>query len=147
MMKRRPLLVGLAVVLSSAIAISQGAASRTQPAAVTWYQADYAKFKPGMAEEARRIIYEHFWPVDREIGRHVIAFDFASGEWDHVVYIPLEGGPADLAVADPPSARRWRAAFARRAGSQERADALLRQWGEMVLREKREIVSSRTVMR
>jgi hypothetical protein len=140
--------------LSSVIALSaiawlapdplaaQAGPAGAQPA-LTWYRAQYARFKPGMAEEARRIIYDHFWPVDREIGRQVIAFDFMTGEWDHVVYIPLAGGPADLAVAVAASDQRWQEALARREGGQAKANELLWRLSDMLLAEKTEIVSAR----
>jgi hypothetical protein len=38
------------------------------------YLVVYAKFKPGKAPEAIKIIHEHFWPVDRKIGRQAIPF-------------------------------------------------------------------------
>jgi hypothetical protein len=143
----RTLVAALIISLSPAVVSAQTAPARAQSAPVLWYEANYARFKPGMADSARRIIYGHFLPVDQEIGRRVIAFDFASGEWDHVVFIPLPGGPAELAMAESPLARRWRAAFVRREGGQANADAVLARFNELVLREKREIVSSRTAGR
>jgi len=41
----------------------------------------YAKFKPGKAPEALKIIHEHFWPVDKKVGRQAIPFDYTTGEW------------------------------------------------------------------
>ena len=57
---------------------------------VSWYSADFTKFKPGMQNEARAIIYDHFVPTDADIGRKVVNFDFSTGEWDHVVFFPFE---------------------------------------------------------
>src|SRR5689334_23145736 len=55
----------------------------------------YAKFKPGKAPEALKIIREHFFPVDKKIGRKSIPFDFSTGEWDHVVYFPYDTAKMD----------------------------------------------------
>jgi hypothetical protein len=110
---------------------------------VAWYVASYAKFKAGMADEARKIIYEHPWPVDKEIGREVIAFDHATGDWDHVVYFPMAGGPSDLAFQETALGKRWMETFVRREGGKERAEALQKRFGEMVLNEKTELVMKR----
>lgn len=63
---------------------------------VTWYGVTYYKFKPGMAGDALNLVYKYFVPADKAAGRKVIHFDGAIGEWDHVAFFPLEGGPADL---------------------------------------------------
>src|SRR5215470_14840351 len=66
----------------------------------------YAKFKPGKTPEALKIIHEHFWPVDRKVGRKAIPFDLVTGEWDHVVYFPYDTARMDTI---PPGAEWWKA--------------------------------------
>jgi hypothetical protein len=142
-MPRTPLFATLFLTLATAPALGQGTQVGRPIEGVTWYVVSYVKFRAGMADEARRIIYEHFWPVDKEIGREVIPFDHVTGEWDHVVYLPMSGGPADLAFQETPLGRRWREAFLRREGGKEKADALEKRFNEMVLREKTELVMRR----
>ena len=142
-MKRTSLLLGLLVSLCATTAHSQAAPTGKPIEHVAWYRVMYVKFKPGMADEARKIIYEHFWPVDREIGREVIPFDPVTGDWDQVVYFPMPGGPSELGVQSTPWDAKWEAAFERREGGKDKADALNRKYGEMVQQTKIEIVMRR----
>ena len=63
---------------------------------VTWYGVTYYKFKPGMAGDALNMIYQYFVPAGKASGYKVIHFDVAVGEWDHVAFFSLDGGPGDL---------------------------------------------------
>src|SRR5687768_1029479 len=67
-MRHTPLGAALFLALSATPILAQGAQTANPIEGVTWHTASYMKFKPGMADEARKIIYEHFWPVDKEIG-------------------------------------------------------------------------------
>ena len=109
----------------------------------TYYVVSYTKFKPGMADEARKIIYDHFWPVDREMGREVIPFDHMTGEWDHVVYFPLDEGPGELAWEMSPTGEAWMAAFVEREGSMEEAEALWKRFSELVAETKTDLVMTK----
>ncbi len=142
-MKRTLLLAVLFVTVVPTFTRGQGAPASGQIEGVTWYRVSYAKFKPGMAEEARRIIHDHFSAVDKEIGREVIAFDVVTGEWDHVVYFPMPGGPGELAFEETPVGKRWQETLARREGGKDKAEALQKRFGEMLLREKSEVVRRR----
>lgn len=142
-MQRSPLLAALFLAQSATLALGQAAQPGTPIEGVTWYTVSYTKFKPGMADEARKIIYEHFWPVDKEIGREVIPFDYVTGEWDHVVYFPMPGGPAELGFRQTALDRRWFETFSRREGGKEKAEALDKRFGDMVLHTKTELVMKR----
>jgi hypothetical protein len=142
-MKRTAFIAALFLALFPTAGFGQGAQPARPIEGVTWYAVSYTKFKPGMADEARRIIYDHFWPVDKEIGREVIPFDHVTGEWDHVVFIPMAGGPADLAFEETPAGRRWQETFIRREGGKDKAEALVRRLNDMVLHEKWELVKKR----
>jgi hypothetical protein len=142
-MQRTALFAALFLALSATPALGQAAQPGTPIEGVTWYTVSYAKFKPGMADEARKIIYEHFWPVDKEIGREVIPFDHLTGEWDHVVYLPMPGGPSELAFQQTPLGRKWFETFSRREGGREKAEALDKRFSEMVLHTKTEVVMRR----
>ena len=142
-MNRTPLLGALFLALFVTPGLAQGAQSPKSIEGVTWYTVSYTKFKPGMADEARKIIYEHFWPVDKEIGREVIPFDYVTGEWDHVVYFPMPGGPAELAFQETPLGKRWQETFFRREGGKDKAEALDKRFRTMALNEKTELVMKR----
>lgn len=142
-MNHTPLLAALFLALPASSGLGQGAQPGNPIEGVTWYTVSYLKFKPGMAAEARKIIYEHFWPVDKEIGREVIPFDHVTGEWDHVVFLPMPGGPAELAFQETPLGKRWQETFFRREGGRDKAGVLEKKFGEMVLHEKTEIVMKR----
>jgi hypothetical protein len=142
-MQRSPLLAALFLALFTPPALGQAAQPGTPIEGVTWYTVEYAKFKPGMADEARKIIYEHFWPVDKEIGREVIPFDHVTGEWDHVVYFPMPGGPGDLAFRETALGKRWFETFSRREGGKDKAAALDKRFSDMVLQTKTELVMKR----
>jgi len=98
----------------------------------------YAKFKPGKAPEALKIIHEHFWPVDKRVGRKAIPFDLMTGEWDHVVYFPY-----DMARMDTiPSAAEWWKALAEQEGGAEQAQKLFQSFVDLQANSKSEIAKS-----
>ena len=139
-MKRTSLLLGLLVALCATTAHSQAAPAGKPIEHVAWYRVMHLKFKPGMTDEARKIIHEHFIPVDKEIGREVFAVDPVTSDWDHVVYFPMPAGPSELGLQSTPWDAKWNAAFERREGGKEKADALNRRFGEMIMQSKTEIV-------
>ena len=79
------------------------------------YKVVYAKFKPLCARRSLQILNEHFEKADKAIGRNVIPFTFQTGEWDHVVYIPIQMS-ADGYDTIPPESE-WRAALYKQEGS------------------------------
>jgi len=102
------------------------------------YLAAYAKYKPGKAVEAIKMIHEHFFPVDRKIGRKSIPFDYTTGEWDHIVYFPY-----DLARMDTvPSRSEWWRALAEQEGGMEQAQKLYQSYLDLQLMSKVEIARS-----
>jgi hypothetical protein len=82
-----------------------------------------AKFKPGKAPEALKMIREHFHKVDKTVGRRVIPFD-QTGEWDHVVYFPYDAVRGDTI----PSWAEWMKALAAQEGGMEQAEKLVQSW-------------------
>jgi hypothetical protein len=86
-----------------------------------------AKFKPGKAPEALKMIREHFLKVDKAVGRRVIPFD-QTGEWDHVVYFPYDPVRGDTI----PSMAEWMKALAAQEGGMEQAQKLLRSWFDLM---------------
>jgi hypothetical protein len=138
-MRRIAILLGLALSLCAGSSHAQGAPSVKPNERTSWYRIIYVKFKPGALEEAQKLIYDHFWPIDKEIGREVIPFDAISGEWDQIVGFPMDGTPTQLAVADTPMDRKWNEALARREGGKAQAEAIWKRYMELVMTTKSEI--------
>ena len=84
------------------------------------------------------MIREHFWPVDREIGRKAIPFDFLTGEWDHIVYFPHDATRMDTI----PSQTDWWKALAEQEGGAEQAQKVFQSYMELQLNSKFEIAKS-----
>ena len=152
-MRKVPLLL-LALSMGLSLAgQSQELPTATRITGVDWYRANLTKFKPGTADEARQIIYEHFIKADQAVGRNPIPFNFTTGEWDHVVFFPLQGRPADLEWSPTdavtglidlrPIDERWWAALADLEGGVEAARALVERFGELVQRQETHIVQRR----
>ena len=104
-----------------------------------YYTARYVKFKPGKVGEAYGIIRDHFVPVDKAIGRKVIAFHLQTGEWDQVVFFPLKEGPSELEWITSPTGEKWWAAFAKQEGGAENARELWQKFLGLVAHTKEEI--------
>jgi hypothetical protein len=102
------------------------------------YLVAYAKFKPGKAPEALKIIHEHFWPVDKKVGCKAIPFDYATGEWDHVVYFPYDTARR----ATIPSGANWWKALAEQEGGPEQAQKLFQSFLDLHANSKFEIAKS-----
>ncbi len=142
-MKRTTILLGLLLAVSAPRAQGQAATPGKPPEVYSWYSVAFTKFKVGMGDEARKLIYENFWPVDKEIGREVIAFDGVTGDWDIIVFFPMPSGPSEMAGAENPLNRKWEETLIRRAGGREQYDALMKRFNATVETSKTEIVKRR----
>lgn len=136
-------LLALAAMANPATAQEMETTEPEMREGVTYYSAWHVKFKPGMADEALELIYDHFWPIDKVIGREVIPFDHLTGKWDHSVYFPLEGGPSDLAYETVPSESQWFAALAEQEGGMESAQALMERFSGLIAESNTELVMSK----
>jgi len=132
------LFVLLFLLLSVGHASAQEAQRREN---VDYYLALFTKFEPGAWPEAREIIYSHFWPTDHEIGHEVIPFDVLTGEWDHVVFFKMDGGPADLSWRRSPNDVKWDAALAKKLGGQEAMETVMARFQSLVDREQSVVVA------
>ena len=142
-MPKRLLLIIASFLVHPVLAEAQEMPTATRGADADWYRASFNKFKEGQAGTAREIIYEHFIKADEASGRNPIAFNFVTGEWDHVVFFPLQGGPSDLEWDIRPIDAQWWEALAELEGGIEQAQALVRRFGEMVERTETHIVRRR----
>jgi hypothetical protein len=129
---RVPLITLLAVAV---LALTTLPSSQAADENVLWYQVLSVRFKVGKADEALKIIHEHFFKVDKTIGRKVLPFDYKTGEWDHVVYFPFDTARMDTI---PPVAE-WMKAFEKQEGGVEQAHKLFQSFWEMVAVSKTEI--------
>jgi hypothetical protein len=102
---------------------------------VSWYQVVSFKFKPGKTTEALQIIHEHFHKVERAIGRKIMPFDYTTGEWDHIVYFPLDTARMERI----PSNAEFMKALADQEGGKEQAQKLYQSFFELVAAWKSEI--------
>jgi hypothetical protein len=101
-----------------------------------WYEALYTKFKPICARRALEITHDHFLVVDMKAGRHVIAFDFRTGDWDQIVYFPVvftEDGYEHALL------KEWWETFAAQEGGKEQADAIFAEYLDCMVKSKREV--------
>ena len=131
---KRIVLAVLALVVGLPLGVrAQETAQPEKYADVAWYEVHYTTFKQGTHDEAARIIREHFIPVDIAVGRDVIPFDYSSGEWDHVVYFPIDG-PADLEWRRSPMDVRWWATFVGQEGGADEAEALMQTFNDLIVR-------------
>ena len=133
--------IGIAAIIAAfAVASTDLSVLGAESKKVSWYQAWYFKFKPGKADEALKIIQDHFVEVDKKIGRKVIPFNFQSGEWDHVVFFPSVLNPDRIDTI--PSEEKWFAALAEQEGGMEKAQELLQRFFGLVVNFKKEIAQT-----
>jgi hypothetical protein len=126
-------LLGLVVLLAAAAIGHPSPAQAADTDKV--YLVMYAKFKPGKAPEALKIIHDHFHKVDMTIGRRVIPFDYVTGEWDHVVHFPFDTARMDTV---PPGAE-WMKALAAQEGGMDQAQRLFQSYLDLVETSRTEI--------
>ena len=139
-MRKMAVLFVAASVLAMAFPVfAQELPKATKLKNAEYYTARYVKFKLGKVGEAYGIIRDHFVPVDKAIGRKVIAFHLQTGEWDEVVFFPLKEGPSELGWLTSPTGEKWWAAFAKQEGGTENARELWQKFLGLVARAKEEI--------
>jgi len=105
-----------------------------------YYTMSLVDFKPGAEEKAWELIYDHFVPVDRTVGREIVNFDFHSGGWDHVVFFPMGESTDELEWSRSPSDVGWWNAFVEQEGGEEEAAAMMERFEGLIARSARHIV-------
>lgn len=105
---------------------------------VQYYEALFVKFKPGMEDQAWEAIYQHFINVDKKIGRKVRAYDLQTGDWDTVVFFPIEG-PEYFSWSTSAQDEKWWGAFAELEGGADKAQAIWKKYLEAVAKSKVEL--------
>jgi hypothetical protein len=130
----RRAVIGTIALALVALAIQLSANAADNPN-TSWYQVISFRFKPGKTAEALQIIHEHFHKVEKAIGRKVMPFDYTTGEWDHVVYFPLDTAKMDTI----PSQTEFMKTLADQEGGKEQAQKLFQGFFELVVAWKSEI--------
>ncbi len=141
---RRWTFLSLGLVVCLAIALHTVGAQETEADKFTnvkWYQVFYHKFKIGKKAEGTKIIFEHFVPVDKAVGRQVIVFDHHTGEWDHLAYFLLDEGPRELEWRpfSRPIDKKWWDGLAKQEGGTEKAQELIQRFEDTLADTKWEI--------
>lgn len=94
-----------------------------------WFEIVQVKYKPGAKQKAKELIKEHFMATGMEAGipgPHLI-LDLVSGEWDMLYIWKLEEGIGTLDYEITPEGAKFREAFLKKVGSQQRAEEI---WSE-----------------
>ena len=104
-----------------------------------YYLVSYTKFKEGKKQEGMEIIQKYFWKADREIKRKVLPFDFITGEWDHIVFFPLEDGTKELDWITSPVNAEWWKAMVKEIGSEDEVKRIRQQFDNCVMKSKQEL--------
>ena len=99
-----------------------------------YFEGSFTKFHPGKREEALNIIYSRFWTVDQVVGRKPVAFDFATGNWDHVVFFRLHGGLADKELNRTKMQAKWYRQFEKQEGGPDKAKELMDYHESLVMK-------------
>ena len=107
-----------------------------------WYKVFYFKFKQGKAESAHAII-DKLVQARRAVKREPLPFFFVTGDWDHMVILPLQDGPAELGWSLSPNDEAWWKALATIEGSPQAAKALVAEFQALIARRKMDVLYRR----
>jgi hypothetical protein len=104
-----------------------------------WFVIQFVKFKPGKEFAANKFIEKHFVPVDVELGRNIVGYEYVFGAWDQLVFFPMES-PSDISWKMTPGGEKWFAAFSKHAGGMENAVKLMDEFSAMVAEQESAMV-------
>ena len=99
-----------------------------------WYTITLIKYEDGKKEAAQKIINDYFKPTDADLGEGgpVLEVDLLFSDWDQMVVFPMQEGIEALEWKMSPSDVEWRKAFAKRAGSEEKAKEIYQEFESYV---------------
>ena len=127
----------LSLLLFLSFLFSQGSPEKRLDA--KYYLVSYTKFKEGKKQEGMEIIQKYFWQADREINRKVLPFDFITGEWDHIVFFPLEDGTKELDWITSPVNAKWWKTMVKEIGSEDEVKRIRQEFDNCVMKSKQEL--------
>ena len=95
-----------------------------------WYTVVLLKYEDGKMEAAQKIINDYFKPSDADMGGGgpVLELDLLFSDWDQLVVFPMEDGIQTLEWKVTPRDIEWRKAFAKRVGSEEKAQQIYKEF-------------------
>lgn len=100
---------------------------------VDWYRLVRVTYKSGKTKDALNIIREHFHPCTLEAGTPVPQLlVHETGDYHVTVIWPLTEGTSSLDWEISPDSAKWREALIRREGGEEKAMALMEEYGSYV---------------
>ncbi len=138
----------LAVVIGVMVAVSAlpVAAQEEMPQAKkfdnpNWYYLIHVQFESGKADEAVKMLKEHFFPAGEAAGvKMPKIFRTASGEWDLIMLFHLEEGISELDWEVTPSDLKWYQAFIELEGDMEAAQKIFDEYDDMIERWNVELI-------
>lgn len=110
---------------------------------VTWYSVTYYKFQPGKASDALKLIYDYLVPAGKAAGYQVIHFDVSVGDWDHIAFFRMDGGPGDLGWETAPIYEKFVKILSDKFGPEKLRE--LDNFDSMIARSRSEVVMRRKV--
>lgn len=130
-MKTSILLFFLAFILA-ATTIAQEDQQPQKHKNVTWHNVVMIDYKPGKVWRAKEII-KKFETAGANAGTPgPEKFWFASGKYDLMVIWKFENGPSDLEWSRTENNIKWRKAFVKLMGSEEKANELQKEYQALV---------------
>ncbi|MDX1603838.1 MAG: hypothetical protein R3209_12265 [Salinimicrobium sediminis] len=95
-----------------------------------WFEIVQVKYKAGQKEKAQAIIKDHFMATGMESnlpGPHMM-LDLVSGEWDMIFIWELEEGIKTLDFEISPTGAKFRDAFMKKVGGEEKAREIWQEY-------------------
>ncbi len=135
-------LFAITLLSFSSIAISDDNQKASKYENADWYTVRFIQFKDGKQWAAQQFIKQHFIPVDVELKRNVSGYRFEFGQWDQMVFFPMDGGPSDLEWKQTPMNIKWWNLFVKRAGGEKEAAKLMDEWSSLVAKSETALVRS-----
>ncbi|MDP2471714.1 MAG: hypothetical protein Q8W45_10650 [Candidatus Palauibacterales bacterium] len=109
-----------------------------------WYRIVQVDYYNGKADDARRIIEEHYMPAGEAAGTPtpVMLLWNETGEWDLTIIWHMKDGPSSMEWRRSPDSVTWWQAFVEREGGEEAAEKIQEEYSSLVARSTSEIARS-----
>jgi hypothetical protein len=101
-----------------------------------WYNVLHIKWKVDMAGQGEEIMTKYFLKTDEMMGRIPLMFKPVGGDWDWIIFMPVEDPMAELTHSMSPSNIEWWGNLIKVTGSEEKATELWRSYLSSVANHK-----------
>lgn len=100
-----------------------------------WFEIIHVKYKAGQKEKAQTITKDYFMATGREsnLPGPYMMLDLISGEWDMVFIWELEEGIKTLDYEISPTGAKFRDAFFKKVGGEEKAREIWQEYYSYIL--------------